>query len=161
MAAWRFSASFQTSNPKYSRMAPIGLNYPGDPQCNSAGGYGTHYIGFGPRVGFAYSPNWGGKIFGAPGKTSIRGGYGIYYNRSEEELLLQNLGAPPFGLASAGIADRGGKPELHRSIHRCGLHQLALAPIPAVPERVPTGADGVSITNKYPVHSSEARRQDG
>ena len=126
--------------------APIGLNYPGDPQCNSAGGYGTHYDGFGPRIGFAYSPNWGGKIFGAPGKTSIRGGYGIYYNRSEEELLLQNLGAPPFGQASAGIADRGGKPSFIAPFTDVACISSANA---AIPGCVPTGGT-VSITNKFP-----------
>ena len=134
--------------------APIGLNYPGDPQCNSAGGYGTHYDGFGPRIGFAYSPNWGGKIFGAPGKTSIRGGYGIYYNRSEEELLLQNLGAPPFGQASAGIADRGGKPSFIAPFTDVACISSANAAIPDAYLPVETVIDHQQV----PVHSSEARQ---
>src|SRR5690349_23296164 len=45
----------------------------------------------GPRVGFAYTPGWGGRMFGSGGKTSIRGGFGIYFNRGEEELNLQDL----------------------------------------------------------------------
>jgi Carboxypeptidase regulatory-like domain/TonB dependent receptor-like, beta-barrel len=43
----------------------------------------TYYKAFGPRVGFAYSPDGGdgflGKLLGGAGKTVFRGGYGIYY----------------------------------------------------------------------------------
>jgi hypothetical protein len=89
--------------------APVGLNFPGDKNCNNAGST-TKYGHFGPRLGFAYSPKWGGKITdAAANKTSIRGGVGIYFNRYEEETALQNLGAPPFGLFSSGSADVGGQ----------------------------------------------------
>ena len=81
--------------------APAGLNFPGDPGCNKQSGLTTKYTHFGPRVGFAYSPGSGN------GKTSIRGGWGMYYNRHEEELLLQLLGAPPFSTTSFGAADTG------------------------------------------------------
>lgn len=87
--------------------APAGLNYPGDPGCNAAGGAATLYGHVGPRLGFAYSPGWGNRFTGGAGKTSIRGGFGIYYNRSEEELSLQDLQVPPLGLNSAGVADLG------------------------------------------------------
>jgi Carboxypeptidase regulatory-like domain len=83
--------------------APAGLTFPGDKGCNSAAGVTTHYKDFGPRVGFAWSP-------GSSHKWSIRAGYGIYFNRTEEELALQNLLAPPFSLTSGGIGDLGGSP---------------------------------------------------
>ena len=86
--------------------APTGLTYPGDPGCNDAGGATTAWKDVGPRFGFAYSPDLG-WLSGAPGKLSIRGGYGIYFNRSEEETSLQNLGAPPFGVTSFGAVDFG------------------------------------------------------
>jgi hypothetical protein len=47
---------------------------------------------------------------GSAAKLSIRGGAGVYFNRTEEEGSLQNLGAPPFGLSSAGAADVLGHP---------------------------------------------------
>jgi len=47
-------------------------------------------------------------LTGGAGKTSIRGGFGIYYNRSEEELSLQDLQVPPLGLNSGGVNDLGG-----------------------------------------------------
>jgi hypothetical protein len=90
--------------------APLGVAYPGDGACTNAGLATTRYTEFGPRVGFAWAPNLG-KISGGPGKFSIRGGFGIYYNRTEEETALQTLQTPPFGLASGGAADApGGKP---------------------------------------------------
>jgi outer membrane receptor protein involved in Fe transport len=40
---------------------------------------------FSPRVGFAYSPNYKdgfvGALFGGPGKTSLRGGFGLYFDQ--------------------------------------------------------------------------------
>jgi hypothetical protein len=88
--------------------APAGLIYPGDPGCNASGGATTKYTHVGPRLGFAYTPGWSNRLTGGRGKTSIRGGFGIYYNRSEEELSLQDLQVPPLGLNSGGVNDLGG-----------------------------------------------------
>ena len=87
--------------------APVGLNFPGDPGCNQAGGIETKYGHIGPRFGFAWSPNLG-PISGKGSKFSVRGGYGIYFNRIEEEGALQSLSAPPFGTNSGGAADTPG-----------------------------------------------------
>jgi hypothetical protein len=82
--------------------APTGWVYPGDPGCNNSGKATTRYSEFGPRVGFAWAPDLG-ALSGAPGKFSIRGGFGIYYDRSEEETALQTLATPPFGTSSPGV----------------------------------------------------------
>lgn len=89
--------------------APVGLNFPGDKGC-TASGYNTHYTDIGPRFGFAFSPDAGWLSGGSSHKFVLRGGFGIYFNRTEEELALQNLLAPPFGLSSGGIGDVGGNP---------------------------------------------------
>lgn len=86
--------------------APLGLNYPGDSGCGSTGQAKIHYGEFGPRFGFAWAPDLG-PISGAPGKLSINGGFGIYYDRTEEESALQTLESPPFGLNTTGAGDYG------------------------------------------------------
>ena len=52
---------------------------------------------FGPRFGFAYSPNFKGgflgKMFGDEGKSSIRGGFGLAYDVNFQNLV--NIQLPP------------------------------------------------------------------
>jgi hypothetical protein len=100
----------QTS--KIFKTAPVGINYPGDPGCTDSGQAYTRFGDFGPRFGFAYTPNLGWLSDGNSKKLSIRGGFGLYYNRSEEETSLNNLSNPPFGLNSSGAIDFGGQPTL-------------------------------------------------
>jgi hypothetical protein len=87
--------------------APAGYVFQGDPGVNAFGT--TKFRHFGPRLGLAYSPDWGWLTRG-PGKTSIRAGYGIYYNRFNGETALQTQGSPPFAQTSFGIGDIGGTP---------------------------------------------------
>jgi hypothetical protein len=62
------------------------------------------YKNFGPRLAFAYAPNTSGgllgSLFGGPGKTSIRGGFGIVYDHFGTALVdtFDQNGA--FGLAT-------------------------------------------------------------
>jgi len=62
--------------------SPTGWVFPGDPGI-APGMWPARHNQFGPRLGFAYSPaareGFLGKLFGGPGKTSIRAGSGIYY----------------------------------------------------------------------------------
>ena len=79
---------------------PTGLVVPGD-QGVPAGMTSTYYKAFAPRIGLSYSPNFNegllGKLFGSNGKTSIRTGWGLFYNPMEQ-LVLEQFGAePPFG----------------------------------------------------------------
>jgi len=86
---------------------PTGLVVPGDPGVPAAM-TSTYYKSFAPRIGLAYSPDFGdgalGKLFGSAGKTSIRAGWGLFYNPIEELVLAQFGAEPPFG-GSSSLSD--------------------------------------------------------
>ncbi|MFZ0146046.1 MAG: carboxypeptidase regulatory-like domain-containing protein [Candidatus Sulfotelmatobacter sp.] len=75
---------------------PTGLVVPGDPGV-PASMTSTYYKSFAPRIGVAYSP-------GRDGKTSIRAGWGLFYNPIEELVLAQFGAEPPFG-GSSSLSD--------------------------------------------------------
>ncbi len=68
--------------------APLGLLFPGDKGA-PAGSNFPDKNDWGPRFGFAYSP-------GNSGKTSIRGGFGVFYDVLKAEDNLQYNGQAPF-----------------------------------------------------------------
>ena len=80
---------------------PTGLVFPGDkgvPQ----GLTSTYYKAFAPRIGLAYSPSWDDGVLkaitGGPGKSTIRGGFGMFYNPIEQLVMEQFSAEPPFGV---------------------------------------------------------------
>lgn len=81
--------------------APKGWVVPGDPGIPKTLAP-TRYNNFAPRIGLAYSPGFTdgvlGKVFGGPGKTSIRAAFGIYYTSMEDLNLFYEVGDAPFGL---------------------------------------------------------------
>jgi len=79
-------------NTDCSSQDAIGLVVPGDPGV-PAGMTSTYYKAFAPRIGIAWSP-------GNSGKTSIRAGWGLFYNPIEQLVLAQFGAEPPFGGSS-------------------------------------------------------------
>lgn len=57
-------------------------------------GYGDDKNNVEPRFGFAYSPGFEGgflgNLFGGPGESSFRGGYGIYHGRLFQSIFAQS-----------------------------------------------------------------------
>ncbi len=68
--------------------APVGLLFPGDPGAPSGANY-PDTKNFGPRFGFAWDPS-------GSGKTSVRGGFGMFYDILKGEANLQFNGQAPF-----------------------------------------------------------------
>lgn len=61
------------------------------------GAYDTNHRDIGPRFSFAYDPI-------GRGKTSVRGGFGIFYDRIPTNALINPSGNPPFNI-NASIFD--------------------------------------------------------
>jgi hypothetical protein len=80
---------------------------------NSAEGrdiYPYHKKNFAPRVGLAYSPEVSsgflGKLFGGPGKTSIRAGFGMFYDNFGQS-LMRTYDSTALGLSSELVNSSG------------------------------------------------------
>ncbi|MBI3680323.1 MAG: TonB-dependent receptor [Acidobacteria bacterium] len=71
--------------------------------------FGTFAGGWEPRFGFAWSPSVGDglwrKITGGPGRSSIRGGFGMFHNRIFQSIFSQGGASlrsqPPYGVYRA------------------------------------------------------------
>ncbi len=109
---WEFSQPFYDTQGKIQAFVPglqskvypdtpTGWVFPADPGIPKTLAP-TDYNNFGPRVGLAYSPGFSdgvlGKVFGGPGKTSIRAAFGVYYTVVEDLTLFYEVGDAPFGL---------------------------------------------------------------
>ncbi|MBV8891226.1 MAG: hypothetical protein JO266_04495, partial [Acidobacteria bacterium] len=79
---------------------PLGLVLPGD-RGVPPGLTHTYERAYAPRLGVAWSPGWEdgwlGKISGGPGRSSVRLGWGTFYDANEELILASFAAQPPFG----------------------------------------------------------------
>jgi len=78
-----------------------GLVYPTDPGIPNT--LVPEKIRYAPRLGIAYSPGWDSgplaNIFGGPGKTSLRAGYGIFNSVIQGNTIGVDEPQPPYGLS--------------------------------------------------------------
>ena len=85
-------------------LAPISFYFSG-PANGKPGFYNWDYKDLGPRLALAYSPSEKdgllGALFGGPGKTSIRAGAGIVYDRIGPALLATFDQSGSYGLSSS------------------------------------------------------------
>jgi hypothetical protein len=92
----------------YDPMIGFGLSG----QANGKAPYwGYDYKDVAPRFAFAYSPQadsgWSKRLWGGQGKTSIRGGYGIYFDHFGEGITNTFDREGSFGLTTAEINPAG------------------------------------------------------
>jgi len=104
MPWWEKNNNIQTVVPGeqsvlYPNAIP-GLVVPGDPGIPRTLSP-SKYHNFAPRIGLAYSPRFDrgipGKIFGGPGKSSIRASYGVFYSAFPGLSAGIMYAVPPFG----------------------------------------------------------------
>lgn len=146
--------------------APKGWVVPGDPGIPSTLAP-TRYKNFGPRAGMAYSPDFHdgvlGKLFGGPGKSSVRAGFGLYYTSIEDLNLFYEVGDAPFGLYY--VSNTSQQPMFDQPFQNradgtsAGQRFPFIFPIPGAPSNktldyspfLPiTNSPGYSINNRLP-----------
>jgi Carboxypeptidase regulatory-like domain len=105
--------------------------------------WGYDYKDVAPRVAFAYSPKaengWSRRLWGGQGKTSIRAGYGIYFDHFGEGITNTFDREGSFGLTTAEV-NPAGIQTVDQSARYSGLYNIptssALGPLVGAP---PTG----------------------
>jgi hypothetical protein len=139
----------------------------GGPANHAPGFYDWDKKNFGPHVAFAWSPGAHTgvlrSLFGESGKTVIRGGFGIVYDRLGPELLATFDRSGSFGL-STSLTNTGGieTPEIAPritgltgignipTVDLAGNQMLAPAPAGTFPQTFPNGLNG--DTGSYAVY---------
>ena len=134
-------------------VAPVAFNFSGPANGGTTGYYGWDYKDLGPRVALAWSPAFENglleNVFGGPGKSSIRAGFGIVYDRIGEGLLDTFDQAGAFGLStnipnaaaseSAGCSPRIESLNAIPLTDNCGASRFSYpAPTPNYPEPYPS-----------------------
>jgi hypothetical protein len=142
MPWYDWQGKIQTWNPGQQStvfpLSPKGLVFPGDAGIPKTLAH-TTYDNFGPRLGLAYSPGFSdgvlGKIFGGPGKSSIRAAYGMYYTSVEDLNLFYEVADAPFGLYwTSPVSVMFDQPFLIRATGQSlGQRFPFTAPIPGAP----------------------------
>ena len=97
---WEYFAPLSEKNGILSNLVlgPAGQELTGARLVTTKSLYPSDKNNFGPRLGFAYSPNFGDKFGGLlnGNKFVLRGGFGLIYNRIPMLEFANTRGNPPF-----------------------------------------------------------------
>jgi hypothetical protein len=140
----------------------------GGPANGREGFYSTDYHNFGPRLGVAWSPGFSDgllkDVFGGPGKSSVRAGFGIVYDRVGQGLLstfdrrgsfgLSTLLTSPNGLETLGTAPRVTDLSTIPTTDLNGNVIFAPPPPGQFPQTFPSGGQSGAYTSAIGVDSS-------
>jgi hypothetical protein len=128
------------------------------PANGKPGYYNWDYHNFAPRVAFAWSPDASsgllGALFGGKGRSSIRGGFGIVYDRVGESLVDTFDQNGSFGLSTSlnnpsdfetsTIAPRLTSMNAIPAMDYAGNPILPAAPAGGFPQTYPTGTGAIT-----------------
>jgi len=160
LGSWFANRAYEGANGIPSNQdTPLTVNWCG-PANGKSGYWNWDYKNLGPRVAFAWAPNRTtgllGSLFGN-GKTSIRGGFGMVYDRFGQGIidefngnsfgLTTILGSPvePVSGASASVPCQVNLPRITgvNTIPPILLQEAVCAasgvPVPSFPETIPVG----------------------
>jgi len=135
---------------------PISFNFSG-PANNGANYYNWDYKDLGPRVAFAWAPRFSNGLFHdvfGEGKTSIRGGFGIVYDRFGQGIVDDFDQFGSFGLSStltnpAGFQTVSSAPRLTSvntipTVDNNGNTIFLPPPVSTFPQTYPTGTFAIA-----------------
>ena len=139
-----------------SNAAPLISFNLGGPANGKPGFYNWDFKDFAPRLAVAYSPSASGglwkALFGAPGKTTIRAGAGIVYDRLGPALLATFDQSGSFGLSTtltntAGVVSTATAPRITGlntipTQGTDGTQLYASAPVSTFPQTFPANGTG-------------------
>ena len=140
----------------------------GGPANNKPGFYSWDFHNFGPRVGIAWSPGYGDgllkSVFGGPGKSSVRAGFGIVYDRIGQGLLatfdrrgafgLSSLLTNPNGQTTLATAPRITSLDTIPTTDLNGDVMFSPAPPGTFPQTFPSGSEGGAYAGAFGLDSS-------
>lgn len=146
--------------------SPVGWVFAGDSGIPSTLAP-IRYNNFAPRVGIAYSPNSSdgplAALTGGPGRTSIRAGYGLFFNSFEGATSFNQIGASPFGFFYVGNAPSFTTPFINRQNGQSQQQRfpVALPPLNVSPSNPDNSVNwsvllpiasspGININNRLP-----------
>ena len=158
---WFNQRSIAAANGQvYDPMIGFGLSG----QANGKAPYWAYdYKDFAPRIAFAYSPQaesgWSRRLWGGQGKTSIRAGYGMYFDHFGEGITNTFDRQGSFGLTTA-LINPAGIQTVDGSARYSGLYNIPTSSLDGC-TTPPCPLVGQPPTGPFPVYAPSGAATPG